>query len=72
VLGAIRRIRSSQNIPPRDSVPVAIRCDDSTAALLAPMKVLLESLATAEIVAIGPEVETVRDRCAAGDPQFRY
>jgi len=54
VLGAIRRIRSSQNIPPRDSVPAAIRCDDATATLLAPMKVLLESLATAEIASIGP------------------
>lgn len=56
VLGAIRRIRSSQNIPPRDTVPASVRCDEATATLLAPMKVLLESLATAEIVAIGPAV----------------
>jgi len=55
VLGAIRRIRSSQNIPPRDSVPVAIRCTPETKALLSPMRALLESLATATIVALGPE-----------------
>ncbi len=55
VLGAIRRIRSSQNIPPRDAVPVAIRCDRDTESLLAPMRILLESLATAEIVCLGPD-----------------
>jgi len=70
VLGAIRRIRSSQNIPPRDSVPAAIRCDDSTAALLAPMKVLLESLATAEIHAIGPAVVPFETDAPLAIPSF--
>lgn len=54
VLGAIRKIRSSQNIPPREVVPVSVRCDSDTTKLLTPMKVLLESLATAQVVALGP------------------
>jgi len=70
VLGAIRRIRSSQNIPPRDSVPVAIRCDAETAELLSPMKVLLESLATAEVVNLGPEAKPFATDAPLAIPAF--
>jgi len=54
VLGAIRQIRSSQNIAPRESVPASIACDKTTASLLSPMQPLLESMANASITAIGP------------------
>jgi valyl-tRNA synthetase len=70
VLGAVRRIRSSQNIPPRDSVPVAIRCDRDTADLLSPMKVLLESLATAEVVHLGPDAKPFATDAPLAIPAF--
>ncbi len=49
VIGAIRRIRASQNIPPRESVPVAIRCSESSRALLDPMKIYFEGLAARKL-----------------------
>jgi valyl-tRNA synthetase len=55
VLGAIRQIRSSQNVPPRESVPVSITCDQVNRELLTPMRPLLESIANAELTALGPE-----------------
>lgn len=57
VVGAIRRIRASQNIPPRETVPVSIRCSASSQKLLQPMTVYFEGLAGAQIVALGPDAE---------------
>ncbi len=54
VVGAIRRIRASQNIAPREILPVAIHCNDSSMQLLEPMRSYLEALAGAEIIMIGP------------------
>ncbi|HBV62457.1 MAG TPA: valine--tRNA ligase, partial [Rhodopirellula sp.] len=54
VVGAIRKIRASQNIAPRETVPVAIRCSDSSLALLEPMASYFAGLAGADVVAIGP------------------
>ena len=54
VVGAIRRIRSSQNIAPKDSVPVAIKCSPSSEKLLAPMKAYFKALASADVIALGP------------------
>ncbi len=70
MLGAVRRIRSSQNIPPRDAVPVAIRCTAETAALLSPMQTLLESLATAKIVTLGPEARAFATDAPLAIPQL--
>ncbi len=53
VLAAVRQIRSSQNVAPKETVPVAIGCDAATAELLTPMQPLLESMAGAELVALG-------------------
>lgn len=47
VLAAIREIRSRQNIPPRESIPFAVRCSDEVTALLQPMTPYFESMATA-------------------------
>ena len=55
VVGAIRRIRSSQNIPPRETVPASIRCSDSSQKLLEPMTDYFKALAGAEVVQLGPE-----------------
>ncbi|MGC6448644.1 MAG: valine--tRNA ligase [Rubripirellula sp.] len=56
VVGAIRRIRASQNIAPKETVPVAIRCSESSQALLEPMKDSFISLTQADVIAMGPEV----------------
>ena len=55
VVGAVRKIRASQNIAPRETVPVAVRCSESSRDLLEPMRLSLESLASAELVALGPD-----------------
>ena len=55
VIGAIRRIRASQNIAPRETVPVSIRCSESSKQLLEPMADYFGGLAQAEITAMGPE-----------------
>ncbi|MFG0255217.1 MAG: class I tRNA ligase family protein, partial [Rhodopirellula sp. JB053] len=57
IVGAIRQIRASQNIKPSDTVPVAIRCDQSSRELLEPMTAYFQGLASADVVAIGPDVE---------------
>jgi len=58
IVSAIRKIRASQNIPPREIVPVAIRCSESSQALLDPMRSYFEGLAGAEIVTLGPEAKS--------------
>lgn len=55
VVGAIRRIRASQNIAPRDTVPVAIKCSTSSRDLLQPMKASLEQMSSCELIEIGPD-----------------
>ncbi len=57
IIGAIRRIRASQNIPPRESVPVSIRCSESSRELLTPMTAYFEGLAGAQIVTLGPDAK---------------
>ncbi len=56
VVGAIRRIRASQNIAPKETVHVAILCSESSQALLEPMKYSFISLTQADVIAMGPEV----------------
>ena len=53
VIGAIRRIRASQNIAPRETVPVSIRCSESSKQRLEPMADYFRGLAQAEITAMG-------------------
>ncbi len=57
VVGAIRKIRASQNIAPRETLPVAIRCSQSSTGLLEPMRAYLEGLAGAEVIAIGTDAK---------------
>jgi len=57
VIGAIRRIRASQNIAPRETVPVAIRCSTSSRELLSPMTTYFSALAGADVVALGPDAK---------------
>ncbi len=53
VIGAIRRIRASQQI--QEVVPVSIRCSAASEKLLDPMRPYFASLAGADIVQLGPE-----------------
>jgi valyl-tRNA synthetase len=56
-LGSLREIRSRQNLPPKKDIKFVIRCDQSYAASLQPMAGYFKSMASAELVAMGPEVE---------------
>ncbi|MEM0924874.1 MAG: valine--tRNA ligase [Planctomycetota bacterium] len=57
VIGAIRRIRASQSIAPKEVVPVSIVCSDQSRALLEPMRAYFKALAGADLIDIGPEVQ---------------
>jgi len=53
-LGAVREIRQSQNIPQREDVSFAVRCDAATAELLQPMQPYFAQMARATATAWGP------------------
>jgi valyl-tRNA synthetase len=55
VVGAIREIRARQNVPPRTRLKVAIRAAREQADLLAPMHAAIESMAAADLQAVGPD-----------------
>ncbi len=69
IVAAIRQIRASQNIKPSDTVPVAIRCDESSRELLAPMKAYFLGLASADVVAIGADVQAFETDAHLGLPE---
>ena len=54
VLGAVREIRQSQNIPQREDLTFAVRCDIATAELLQPMQPYFTQMARATAIAWGP------------------
>jgi valyl-tRNA synthetase len=55
-LGAIREIRSRQNIPGKNPLEFSIKCDAATAALLQPMTAYFQSMANASATGFGPDV----------------
>jgi valyl-tRNA synthetase len=55
-LGAVREIRSRQNIATREPLEFCIKCDAATAALLEPMKPYFRSMTNATATGFGPEV----------------
>ncbi len=60
VLGALREIRSHQNIPPKEIVSFTVGCNTRTAALLEPMQPFFSALAKATCTGLGsgfPELE---------------
>ena len=56
-LGAVREIRSRQNIAPKKRVAFCIRCDHQETQLLSPMEPFFASMANADATAIGPDVQ---------------
>jgi len=57
VLGAIREIRSRQNLAPKKAIEFRIQADDATIALLEPMQAYFDSMANASVAEWGPGVE---------------
>ena len=57
VLSALREIRSRQNVPSRQTLSFALRCDERTAALLQPLTPLFAALAEADALDMGPAVQ---------------
>ena len=57
VLGAVREIRSRQNIAPKKPIEFSVRAGDATIALLEPMKPYFEGMANATVTAWGPSIE---------------
>ncbi len=57
VLGAIREIRSAQNLPPKARIEFSVRCDLPVAGLLQPMSAYFDSMANATMTSAGPDVE---------------
>jgi valyl-tRNA synthetase len=57
VLGAVREVRQGQQIPPKETVEFAVRCDKATAELLAPMQPYFTQMARATATAIGPDAK---------------
>jgi valyl-tRNA synthetase len=55
-LGAIREIRSRQNIATKQPLEFCVRCDAATAALLEPMKPYFQSMTNATATGFGPAV----------------
>lgn len=53
VLGALREIRSRQNIPPKEEVTFTVGCDATTSELLQPMQPFFEALAGAKCLGLG-------------------
>ncbi|MEZ6110626.1 MAG: class I tRNA ligase family protein [Pirellulaceae bacterium] len=56
VLGALREIRSRQNIATRDQLEFSVRCEPAVADLLRPMQPYFEQMAKATAVSLGPHV----------------
>jgi valyl-tRNA synthetase len=57
VLGALREIRSRQNIAPKSPIEFSVRCSDATVKRLQPMEPYFASMANATAVAWGQHAE---------------
>lgn len=57
VLAALREIRSRQNIPPKQEVRFAVRCDVETVELLRPMAAYFQQMAMARSTDWGPDAQ---------------
>ena len=68
VLGAIREIRSRQNIAPKEKLEFCVRCDQQIADLLNPMEPYFNSMANASSTGWGTSVETPKPNGTIGLP----
>lgn len=56
VLGALREIRSRQNLPPKEEITFTVKCDANTQGLLEPMAPFFKALAGAACLGLGEQV----------------
>jgi valyl-tRNA synthetase len=56
VLGAVRKIRKTQNIAPKTELEFRVKCDQNVAELIAPMQPYFASMANAKCTACGADV----------------
>ncbi|MEO2050062.1 MAG: valine--tRNA ligase [Pirellulales bacterium] len=56
VLGAIREIRTRQNVPPKETIPFSVHCEPATAEQLEPMTAYFAQMARADAVEWGTQV----------------
>ncbi len=69
VLGALREIRSRQNIPPKTPVDFSVRCDLQTSQSLQPMAGYFASMANATAIAWGVDVQPPPTHAAISLPK---
>jgi valyl-tRNA synthetase len=67
-LGAIREIRSRQNIATREPLEFCIKCDAATAGLLEPMRAYFQSMTNAKATGFGPDVPVPATHAKAALP----
>ncbi len=61
VVGALREARSTHKVPPRQRVTVSARVDAPTQALLEDQRLVLSSLAQADLAQLGPDTDRPGD-----------
>jgi valyl-tRNA synthetase len=69
-LGAIREVRASQNIANKKSIKFLIRCQPEVAAALKPLGGFFSSMAKADLVGMGPDVEAPETNAVLAKKQF--
>jgi len=57
ILGAVREVRQSQNIPWSETIEFAVACDADAAKLLEPMRPYFAQMAKAAPIALGPDAK---------------
>ena len=58
VIGAVREIRSRQNIPPKEEIKFSVRCNATNQNLLKPMTGYFSSMANSELDQMGADTES--------------
>lgn len=70
VLGALREIRSRQNIPVKSPVEFCVRCDSTNVELLRPMEPYFASMAGATATGWGDDVRTPETNATVSLPEL--
>ena len=69
-IGAVREIRSAQNLTPKTVIDFSIRCTDSLATLMQPMSMFFESMANAKLIQLGSDVEAPKINATIAKPDM--
>ena len=69
-LGAVRKIRNEQNIPPKEKIEFQIRCDPALVDKFTPMSAYFEALANATCTEAGPDAVCAATAATLTLPNF--